>query len=334
MKRIIAFATLTLTSVLSVATFAADYPSRNITSVVVWGAGGGTDTSNRIVAAEMSKFLPTRINVINKPGGVAGSLGMSYGYSQKADGYTIVGISESNVTSAVQAGWDKKFSVWYPFIIGGSPDLISVNAKAPYKTLAELVAAAKKSPNSIKASAGGAGSIHHLNLLAFENGTSTDLNFIPYPGSAPAQNAAITGEVSVVVTSLAEQQQLLRAGKLRPLGMLVKGSSSVDGVGSIPSAFDTVPALSKYLPIPQTIGMAVRNDAPADVKATLSTAFKKALATDAVKKWAADNFYELSGKTGDEASEQFSRLESLFSWTLHDLGATKVDPATLGIPKP
>ncbi len=334
MKRIASFATLVLTAALSTVSTAAEYPTRNITSVVVWGAGGGTDTANRIVAAEMSKFLPTRINVINKPGGVAGSLGMSYGYSQKSDGYTMVGISESNVTSAVQAGWDKKFSVWYPFIIGGSPDLVSVTASSPYKTLKDLVEAAKKSPNSIKAAASGSGSIHHLNLLALENGSGADFNFIPYKGSAPGQNAAMTGEVTVVVTSLAEQQQLLKAGKLRPLAMLVKGSTKVDGVGEIPSAFDSYSGLTKYLPISQAIGMAIRSDAPEEAKAALTEAFNKALATDKVKKWAADSYYQLSGKTGAEASAQFASLESLFSWTLHELGATKVNPADLGIAKP
>lgn len=334
MKKLLITAVMALTALPGAAIFAADYPSRNITAAVVWGAGGGTDTAVRVVAGEMNKFLPTRINVVNKTGGVAGSAGMLFGYSKPADGYTLVGISESNVTAAVNGGWDKKFSVWYPFIIGGSPDLISVTASSPYKTLDDLIAAAKQNPKTIKAAASGAGSIHHLNLLALENGTGAKFSFIPYKGSAPGQNAAITGEVSVVVTSLAEQQQLLKAKKLRPLAMLVKEDTTVDGVGTIPSAFNSVPGLDKYLPISQAIGMGIRADAPEDAKKILTDAFNKALATDKVKQWAADNFFTLSGQTGDEAAATFSGLESLFSWTLHELGAAKVDPATLGIVKP
>ena len=313
---------------------AADYPSRDITDVVVWSAGGGTDVCNRIVAAEMQEFLPVRINVINKPGGVAGSIGMSYVYSQPADGYTMVGLSESVVTASVQGGWDQKMDVWYPFIIAGSPDVISVTASAPYKTLQDLIEAAKADPGSIKASASGAGSIHHLNLLALMAGTDAKLNFIPYPGSAPAQTAAMTGEVSVVVTSLAEQQQLIKGGKLRALAMLVPNPFNIEGVGEIPSAFTTYPELSKHLPISQAIGMGIRADSPDDVKEVLTDAFKKALETDAVKKWADENFYVISGKIGAEASAEFARLESLFAWTLYDLGAAKIDPAELGIPKP
>jgi len=310
------------------------YPSRNITTAVVWGAGGGTDTCNRIIMAEMQKFLGVNVNVINKTGGVAGSVGMNYAYSQKHDGYTLCGLSESNVTAGVQGGWDKKFDVWDTFIVGGSPDIISVTPDTPYKTLQDLIEAAKKSPNSIKAAASGAGSIHHLNLLAVEKGSGADFNFIPYKGSAPSQNAAMTGEVSVVVTSLAEQQQLLRGGKLRALGMLIPDSFEVEGLGTIPSSFDAYPGLSEYLPISQAIGFAVPADAPAEAKAVLVDAFNKAMATEKVKSWAKENYYLLSGKTGAESKAVFDALESNFAWTLWELGAATVEPSKLGIPKP
>ena len=310
------------------------FPSRNITTVVVWGAGGGTDTCNRIIMGEMQKFLGVNVNVINKTGGVAGSVGMSYAYSRHHDGYTLCGLSESTVTAGVQGGWDKKFDVWDTFIVGGSPDVISVTPDTPYKTLKDLIEAAKANPGSIKAAASGAGSIHHLNLLAVENGSGAKFNFIPYKGSAPAQNAAMTGEVSVVVTSLAEQQQLLRGGKLRALGMLIPDSFDVEGLGTIPSSFDAYPGLSKYLPISQAIGFAVPADAPANAKAALVDAFKKAIKTDKVQNWAKENYYLLSGKTGADSKAVFDALESNFAWTLWDLKAATVDPAKLGIPKP
>jgi tripartite-type tricarboxylate transporter receptor subunit TctC len=335
MKKVILICLVILLAT-STAVYAAGkaFPKRPITVVVVWGAGGGTDTCNRIIHAEMSNFLDVPVNVINKTGGVAGSVGMAYAYSQPHDGYTLCGLSESNVTAGVQGGWDKTFDVWDPFIVGGSPDIISVTPNTPYKTLKDLIEAAKKNPNSVKAAASGAGSIHHLNLLALEKGSGADFNFIPYKGSAPSQNAAMAGEVSVVVTSLAEQQQLLRGGKLRALGMLIPDSFTVEGLGTIPSSFDSYPGLSEYLPISQAIGFAVPSDAPAEAKAVLVDAFKKAIATDKVKKWAKDNYYLLSGKTGEEAKAVFAALESNFAWTLWELGAATVNPSELGIPKP
>jgi tripartite-type tricarboxylate transporter receptor subunit TctC len=287
------------------------FPKRDITNIVVWSAGGGTDVCNRIVSAEMSKILGVNINVVNKTGGVGGSVGMADAYSKPHDGYTLCGLSESCVTAGVQGGWDKRMNVWDFFIVGGSPDLVSVTPSTPFKTLKDLIEAAKKDPGAVKSGASASGSIHHLNLLALEKGSGAKLNFIPYTGSAPAQNAAMTGEVQVVITSLAEQQQLIRGGKLRPLAML-----------------------KQYLPISQAIGFAVPADTPKDVRGVLESAFKKAMSTDAMKKWGKENYYLLSGKTGAESKKEFNHLESLFAWTLWDLGAAKVDPAKLSIPKP
>ena len=313
---------------------AADYPARDITNVIIWAAGGGTDVCNRIVMAEMQKVLNARINVTNKTGGVGGSIGMLHVLSQPADGYTLAGISESAVTAGVQGGWDKTMDVWYPFIIGGSPDLVSVTPDSPYKTIQDLMEAAKKAPGTIKISASGAGSIHHLNVLAMEAATGAKFNFIPYQGSAPAQTAAMTGEVTVVVTSLAEQQQLLKGKKLRPLGMLTPDKAELEGVGTIPSAFTAYPDLAKRLPIMQAIGFAVSNEAPANVKQALTNAFDKAMQSEPVKKWLKENYYAASGKSGEEARKEFAKLESLFAWTLWDLKAAKVDPTSLKISKP
>ncbi len=312
---------------------AQDYPFRDITAVVVWGAGGGTDSINRMIMAEMEKEMPVSIAVTNVTGGVAGSNGMTYVLNQPDDGYTLAGISESNVTASVQGGWGETFAVWYPFIVGGSPDLISVTASSEYETLEQLMQAATDAPGTIPAAASGAGSIHHLNLLALENGSEAKFRFIPYGGSGPSQEAAVAGEVQVVVTSLAEQQGLIKGGELRPLGMLTPDAASIDGV-EIPSAFDSYPGLADHLPLKQAIGFAVLNSAPDDAKAALTEAFEKAMQSPAVTDWASQNYYDLSGLAGAAASAEFSKLESNFAWTLHELGAASVHPSSLGIAQP
>ncbi len=318
---------------LGTAATAQEYPYRDITTAVVWGAGGGTDTINRMIMAEMEKHLPVSINVINQTGGVAGSNGLVYVENQPDDGYTLVGLSESNVTAAVQGGWDKKFDYWYPFIVGGSPDLISVPANSPYNTLEELVDAAKAAPGTIPAAASGAGSIHHLNLLAIEQGAGATFKFVPYKGSAPGQEAAIAGEVALVVTSLAEQAALIEGGQLKPLAMLTPETAEIAGA-TIPSAFSVYDGLDKYLPLKQAIGFAIHNSASDDIKAKLGAAFEEAIASDTVADWASANNYDVGGQYGEEAQALFSTLESTFAYTLKDLGATTVDPMSLGITKP
>ena len=320
-------------SVVAAPAAAQEYPFRDITTAVVWGAGGGTDSINRMIMAEMEKHLPVSIAVINQTGGVAGSNGMTYVMNQPDDGYTLVGLSESNVTAAVQGGWDRRFNYWHPFIVGGSPDLISVPASSPYNTLQELVDAAKAAPGTIPAAASGSGSIHHLNLLAIENGTGAKFKFVPYKGSAPGQEAAVAGEVDLVVTSLAEQAPLIAGGQLKPLAMLTPEDAEFNGQ-KIQSAFSMYDGLDKYLPLKQAIGFAVHSSAPDDVKARLTEAFDKAIASDVVAEWAAANNYDIGGQSGADATAIFDKLESTFAWTLWDLGAAKVDPSTLDIPKP
>ncbi|MEM6381358.1 MAG: tripartite tricarboxylate transporter substrate-binding protein [Pseudomonadota bacterium] len=312
---------------------AQEYPFRDITTAVVWGAGGGTDTINRMIMAEMEAFLPVSINVINQTGGVAGSNGMVYVANQPDDGYTLVGLSESNVTAAVQGGWTERFDYWYPFIVGGSPDLVSVPANSPHETLQELIEAAQAAPGTIPAAASGAGSIHHLNLLALQNGADAEFLFVPYQGSAPGQEAAIAGEVQLVVTSLAEQAALIEGGQLLPLAMLTPDSVEIAGM-TVPSAFDMYDGLDQYLPLMQAIGFAVHDSAPDEVKQVLSEAFSQAIQSDTVAEWAAANNYAVSGAHGEDAQEIFSTLESNFAYTLQELGATTVDPSSLGIEAP
>lgn len=306
-----------------------EYPSRDITDIVVWGAGGGTDSCNRIIMEEMGKVLGVNINVNNVTGGKAGIIGMTEAYNKPADGYTLCGLSESNTTAAVY-GWDNTMDVWDFFIVGGSPDILSVTPDSPYQTLEDLVKASKANPNKIKAGAGGPGSIHHLNLLAFMQGSGAQLSFIPYDGSAGSQNAAMTGEISVVITSVAEQAEMIKAGKLRPLAMMTPDAYSLANI-DIPSSFDSYPELSNFLPLGQQIGFAVRADVPQANKTILENAFAKAMQSDAVKAFGQQHYYNLSGKYGEESKEIFKNLESKFSWTLFELGAAEVDPATLGI---
>ncbi|WP_158969524.1 tripartite tricarboxylate transporter substrate binding protein [Paraglaciecola sp. L3A3] len=308
------------------------YPIRPITNTVVWSAGGGTDSINRMLMAEMAKELDVRINVVNKTGGVSGSIGMSSILRKRPDGYNLVGLSSSNVVAAVNGGWKEKFDVWSPFIVGSSPDVVSVPYDSPYKTLDDLIQAAKTT--SVNASAGGMGGIHHIYLLELEKATGVSFKYIPYPGSAPAQTAAITKEVDFVITSMAEQAPLLRGKRLRALAMLHPDNYTLEGVGEITTAFTSYPALAKRLPLSQAIGFAVNKKAPKEVLSTLSTAFNKAMQSNKVQEWAKQNHYQLSGMSGQEAEQEFARLESIFTWALDDLGANKISPTQFNISKP
>ena len=314
--------------------FAQRYPAKDITITVVFGAGGGTDVLCRLVAGEIREYLGRNVVVTNVTGGVSASNGMFAVDGMPHDGYSLVGFSESVVSGPVMGGFTKKMDAWYPFIVAGSPDVISVPADSPYKTIKDLIDAAKANPGTVKGGAGNVGGLHHLNLVAFQKGTGITFNYIPYPGSAPTQNAAVTKEIDVVATSIAEQAQLIKGGQLRPLAMLTNEAFKLDGFGEIPSALKAYPDLKKYLPLMQAIGFGVAADAPADVKKKLDDAFKKLMKDKEVLAFLASNNYQIIGKSGKDASAIFSNLESVFSWNLFELGQAKIDPSTVGIPKP
>jgi hypothetical protein len=145
----------------------------------------------------------------------------------------------------------------------------------------------------------------------------------------------MTGEVSVVVTSLAEQQQLLRGGKLRALGMLIPDSFDVEGLGTIPLLSMPIPGLVRntcrfprpsVLPFPPT-----PRPTP---NAVLVDAFNKAMATDKVKTWAKENYYLLSGKTGSRVQGRVRCPGIQFCLDPVGTGRRHGDPCHLGIPKP
>ena len=126
MKKILFVSLIVLLAVSTgVAMAGKGFPKRNITAVVVWGAGGGTDTCNRIISAEMSNFLGVNINVVNKTGGVAGSVGMNHAYGKTARRLHPVRPVRVLRYRRRAGRLEQRIDVWDFFIVGGSPDIIS-----------------------------------------------------------------------------------------------------------------------------------------------------------------------------------------------------------------
>ena len=121
-----------------------------------------------------------------------------------------------------------------------------------------------------------------------------------------------------------------------PLAMLIPDGFDVEGLGTIPSSFTAYPGLSKYLPISQAIGFAMPADAPAEAKGVLvETPSTRPWPRTKVKSWGQGELLPAVGQDRCRLQGRVRcKLESNFAWTLWELGAAKVDPATLGIPKP
>lgn len=317
---------------LSSSAFAQEYPSRPIDLSVWAAAGGGTDTTNRFLAQAMEKHLGTKINVTNRTGG-GGGVAMNHVWSQPHDGYTWLGASEAQQIVKAMEFHPTGTKDWRWYIVAGAPGVISVRADSPYKTLDDLLAAAKKSPKSVKISHCPIGCVWHMKALALGQASGVELNYIPYDGSGPAHMAGLTGEVDAIVSGIAEQAEFIRAGKMRPLAMIDMKPFDFPKIGTIPAAGEKYPDIQK-IPSRQWLGMAIPKDTPPDVVAKIDAAFVKAMDDPKVKSLATERMFVLYGEYGEEAEKSLQQMENAMSWKLHELGVAKTSPEKFGIEKP
>jgi tripartite-type tricarboxylate transporter receptor subunit TctC len=309
-----------------------EWPARPIEDSVWASAGGGTDTTNRILTKAMEPFLGGRIHVVNRTGG-GGGVAMNHVWSQPRDGYSWLGASEAMQNITVMGFHPTQTKDWRWYIVGGSPGSIAVRGDSPYKTLDDLIAAAQENPGKVKIGHCPIGCVWHLKAIALSNAASVKTNYVPYEGSAPAMVAALTGEIDAVVSSISEQAEYIKAGKLRPLGMIEMAPYSFPGVGEIEAAGVKYPDVQK-IPARQWLGIAIPNDVPADVVSKIDNAFERAMQSDAVKELAKERHMELSGAYGEASQKILRGMESAVSWNLWELGVAKHSPEKFGIPKP
>lgn len=199
---------------------AAEYPTRPVSLVVTFPAGGIADSGARTIAKAVSARLGQPVIVENKPG-AAGIVGGEYVAHAKADGYTL--LTASNGVVATLPFLHKKLSFdpakdFAPIHgISITPLVIAVRADAPYKTLADLVAFAKKNPEKVTYASVGPGSVHHLLGETFQKDAGIKLTHIPYKGAAPAYVDFLAGVIDIMIDYQLGMAPLAEAGKIRPI---------------------------------------------------------------------------------------------------------------------
>jgi tripartite-type tricarboxylate transporter receptor subunit TctC len=204
------------------------YPSRPILLVCPWAANGGTDRVARQVAMLLEQELGVNVNVINATGG-EGVTGHAQGASAMPDGYTLTLMTvEINMLR-----WRGRTKLSYhdfdPLVLmNRDPAGVFVRKDAPWSTLAELEAAVRSAPGSLRASGTAQGGIWHLALagwLAKVGLGPTDVIWVASQGSTPALRDLLAGGVEIVACSVAEARTLLQAGEVRALGVMGEARS-------------------------------------------------------------------------------------------------------------
>jgi tripartite-type tricarboxylate transporter receptor subunit TctC len=201
---------------------AEDFPNRPITWVVPFTPGGITDTTARMVAEEMTKFLGQNVLIDNR-GGAGGTVGTEQVARSNPDGYTLIygtqGTMAANVTLRKSLPYDPLKSFLPVHMVGQSPNVFVAFAGAPYNTVAELIAYAKQNPGKVTFASSGAGTATHLVAELFKTVAGIDMLHVPYKGSAPALNDLITGRVDVMFDYQVAVGPHVDGGKLKVLAV-------------------------------------------------------------------------------------------------------------------
>lgn len=310
------------------------WPSQDITVVVPYPPGGGTDLTTRALVDEMAKELKVSISVVNTPG-ASGSVGTINAWNKPHDGYTIAANGFLAFTSYPVMGYtDKTYKDYHLWVATFSPNVIATKGEnAKYADMKALMDALKANPGQIPVGTAGVGTGGHLGMEVVKAGTKLEYKHVPYQGGAPAIVAGLSGEVDVVPQLSMEMIDMFKAGKLKGLAVLMDKPMKVSDKVEIPSILQYAPDMKALVPMGESFGIMVPKDTPEHVVKAIDAAFKKAVQSETMKKFADQKGVVVLGLSGDQAQAHVGKLASIVCWTLFDGGTAKISPERFGIPR-
>ncbi|MBK6601001.1 MAG: tripartite tricarboxylate transporter substrate binding protein [Betaproteobacteria bacterium] len=198
---------------------AAGYPERDITLVVPWAAGGGTDSLGRTLTKNAKQYIGVNVAVVNRPGGT-GVAGMQSVATAKPDGYTI-GLVTFHLSSYRLTGLSQlSYRDFEPImLLNRSPTGFLVKVDSPYKSMKDLVDYAKANPGVVTVATSGAGAVPHLSAALLAKQLGIKLTFVPFDGGAPARTAVLGGHVTMLAVNSEEALQFYKSKQLRFLAL-------------------------------------------------------------------------------------------------------------------
>lgn len=203
----------------------AAYPTRPITLVVPFAAGGSTDVVGRLVAQKMSDDLGQQV-VVENVVGAGGNVGAARIAKAEPDGYAIlmgtVATHALNPLMLKRKPYDPVADFTPVSLLAIVPNVLAVNPKLPANTVGELVALLKADPGKYNYASSGIGTPLHLSGELFKSLADVKMQHIPYRGSGPALNDVVAGQVPIIFDNLPSASEFIRAGTLRGLAVTTK----------------------------------------------------------------------------------------------------------------
>ena len=317
--RMLAIAALGLVGAIGSA--AAAWPERPVTLIVPWGAGGGTDATARIIASLLEKDLGQPVNVVNRTGG-SGVVGHQAISSAAADGYTIGLITVEIGMMHWQGLTEISGASYTPIgLVNSDPAGLQVRADAPYKTVADLVAAVKANPGKFKASGTGQGGIWHLAIAGMLKDLKVDpaaVPWVPSNGAAPGLQDLVAGGVEFVPCSLPEARSLIDAGKVKSLAVMADAPAALyPNVPTLKAATGSDWKLGAWR------GIAAPKGLPADVRDKLVAAIKKIAASKEYTEFMASRGFGVVYLGPDEFGRFMAKSDADLGATMKAVGIAK-----------
>ena len=305
------------------------FPERELSGVIMWGAGGATDVVARAVAPMAEEALGKKIILQNRSGG-SGAISTNFVNQQPSDGYTLLLGAENPQLHGVLGISDLDYSKFYPVnILGRGIVVIVVNKDKPWKSFKDLLADIQANPGKVKMGSTGPGGLPHSVGSMIGTVTKMPVTAVPFDGEGPGLTALQGGHVDFMPVGLGAASEHIKAGRVKAIAVL--SSQPHEG---IPALTGDLPAIGKYLPWGPFYGVFVKHDAPDAVKARLTTAFKTAASNPKFVDLMVGRGNAVMNISGAEADAFLKKWQSVTAWTLQEAGVAKRSPADLGIARP
>ena len=278
------------------------YPTKPIKVIVPFPPGGGTDIIAREVTQKVTTATGWIFVVENKPG-AGGNIGVDAVAKSPADGHTLVLGQTSNLainpTLYAKLPYDPVKDLTPIVTVANASLVLVTSSKSPFKTVADVVKAAKAKPSGINYASSGSGTVAHLTTELFQGASGIKLQHVPYKGAAQALTDVVGGNVELYVSSVPTLIGQIQQGKLRALA--VTSAARVDDLPQVPtineSGFSGFDAVTWF-------GFLAPAGTPKDVITRLNTEFNKALAQPELRKKLGEQGADPVGGT----PEQFANL--------------------------
>jgi tripartite-type tricarboxylate transporter receptor subunit TctC len=309
---IVAIVIASLWMVAPVAAGAAEYPAKGriITIVVPSTAGGGTDTATRLIAPILEKDLGVSVQVVNKPG-ASMQIGLSEVTAAKPDGYTLVA-SVLPTAASIYLDPDRKATFTRKSLqpIGlmyEAPFSVFVLGSSPYKSLKDVVDAAKARPGKIKSATTGFMSTGHFANIEFQRAAGVDMATVNFQGGGPALTALLGGHVDVAFNSIGELLGNYKDGTIRILGVMDDEES-----GFLPGIKTLKAQGYNAQPIGSDIGLSAPAGTAPEIIQKLTVALKKAMSDENYKKRMAEQGNTVRYLSPQEYAAHWDRVDARF----------------------